>query len=70
MVFSKNNNDEQKGKGKMANGDEGTEIKIPHLRLRKTQRLNVFQLQGTDNHQFRIMEKRKLAYETKGQVDF
>lgn len=54
----------------MANGDEGTEIKIPHLRLRKTQRLNVFQLQGTDNHQFRIMEKRKLAYETKGQVDF
>lgn len=59
MVFSKDNNDEQKGKGKMANGDEDMEIKIPHLRLRKTQRLNVFQTQGPDNHQFRIMEKKK-----------
>lgn len=43
----------------MANGDEDMEIKIPHLRLRKTQRLNAFQTQGPDNHQFRIMEKKK-----------
>lgn len=40
------------------------------LRLRKTQRLNMFKSQGPDNLQLRIMEKRKLAYETRGQVDF
>jgi len=38
------------------------------MRLKKTQRLNVFKSQGPYNLQLRIMEKRKLAYETGGQA--